>query len=85
MSFVQSEIESLRPEVDAGNSSFFNTQMVYTTIGHMIAREIINARNHRYVLKSALGDVSMTIDMGNKAAKTVEIIIKDGKPCYTKI
>jgi len=85
MGFIHAEIENLRPEAKSGDTSFFNTQMVYTTIGHTIAREIINSRNHRFILKSAFGDVSMTIDMGNKTAKTVEITIKDNKPCYIRI
>lgn len=82
--FVHSEIENLRTEVNSKDSSFFNTQMLYNTFGSTIARKIINARNHRFILKSMFDDVSLSIDMGNPV-KIVEITIKNERICYNQI
>ncbi len=85
LAFFQSEIENLRTEVESGSSSFFNTQMLYTTFAHTIAYRIYNARNQKFVLKSEHGDVSMTILMGSSIQKTTEVTIKKEKICYRKI
>lgn len=83
--FVRAEIESLRPNTPETGSGFFNIQLKYIQFAHTIARKIYNARNHKFTLKSAYGDVEIVILMGSKILSTVEITIEKGRICYRKV
>ena len=84
LAFIHSEIENLRTETNSGNSSFYNTQMLYTAFAHKIAYKIYNSRNHEFKLKSMHNDVEMSILMGKKI-KAIEVTIQKVEICYRKI